>query len=83
MEFELLAKVLSPAEIIRSATTIGARLCRLEGLAGTIAENAYADLLVVDGNPLEDITLLQDDGAHMPLIMANGRVVKNGLDRTL
>ncbi|WEJ57389.1 amidohydrolase family protein [Devosia sp. FJ2-5-3] len=79
MEFELLAKVLSPAEIIRSATTIGARLCQLEGLAGTIAENAYADLLVIDGNPLEDITLLQDDGAHMSLIMANGKVVKHAL----
>jgi imidazolonepropionase-like amidohydrolase len=77
MEFDLLAKVLSPAEIIRSATTIGARLCQLEGQAGIIAENAYADLLVIDGNPLEDITLLQDDGAHMSLIMANGKVVKH------
>lgn len=77
MEFELLAKVLTPAEIIRSATVIGARLCQMEGLAGTIAENAYADMIVVDGNPLEDITLLQDDGAHMPLIMANGKLVKN------
>jgi imidazolonepropionase-like amidohydrolase len=77
MEFELLANVLTPAEIIRSATVIGARLCQMEGLAGTIAENAYADMIVVDGNPLEDITLLQDDGAHMPLIMANGKLVKN------
>ena len=76
MEFELLAKVLTPAEIIRSATTIGARLCRLEGQIGVIAPGAFADLLVVDGDPLSDITLLQDDGAHIPVIMANGRFVK-------
>ncbi|KKB80918.1 peptidase M38 [Devosia soli] len=79
MEFELLAKVLTPHEIIQSATVVGARLCRLEGQVGVIAEGAFADLLVVDGNPLSDISLLQGDGAYMPLIMANGRVVKNVL----
>lgn len=79
MEFELLAKVLTPAEIIRSATVIGARLCQLEGQAGVIAPGAFADLLVVDGDPLTDITRLQDDGTHMPVIMANGRLVKSQL----
>lgn len=79
MEFELLAKVLTPKQIIQSATIIGARLCRLEGQVGVIAPDAFADLLVVDGNPLEDIGLLQDDGAHMPLIMANGQLVKYAL----
>lgn len=79
MEFELLAKVLTPAEIIRSATVIGARLCRLEGQVGVVAAGAFADLLVVDGDPLADIALLQGDGAHMPAIMANGRLVKSTL----
>jgi imidazolonepropionase-like amidohydrolase len=77
MEFEILARVLTPAEIIRSATTIGAKLCRLEGKAGVIAAGASADLLVVDGDPLSDIGLLQGDGAHMPSIMARGRFAKN------
>jgi imidazolonepropionase-like amidohydrolase len=80
MEFELLAKVLTPQEIIRSATVIGAKLCRLEGQVGVIAEGAFADLLVIDGDPLSDISLLQDDGGHMPIIMANGRIVKNALN---
>jgi imidazolonepropionase-like amidohydrolase len=80
MEFEILAKVLSPAEIIRSATTIGARLCRLEGQAGVIAAGAFADLLVVDGNPLEDITVLQGDGARMDAIMTRGALAKNRLN---
>ncbi|WIJ25116.1 metal-dependent hydrolase family protein [Devosia sp. RR2S18] len=79
MEFELLAKVLTPAEIIRSATTIGARLCRLEGVAGVVAAGASADILVVDGNPLEDISQLQGDGARMAAIMARGHFAKNRL----
>lgn len=79
MEFELLAKVLSPAEIIRSATTIGAKLCRLEGEAGEIVKGASADMIVVDGDPLSDISLLGDDGAHMALIMARGRLHKSNL----
>ena len=77
MEFELLAKVLTPAEIIRSATVVGAELCRMKGEVGTIARGAHADLLVVDGDPLSDITLLQGDGAHMPLIMRGGTVFKD------
>ncbi|MFD1942548.1 metal-dependent hydrolase family protein [Paradevosia shaoguanensis] len=80
MEFELLAKVLTPAEIIRSATIIGAQLCQMEGKIGVIAEGAHADLVVVDGNPLEDITRLMSDGAHLPLIMRGGQVFKNTLN---
>jgi imidazolonepropionase-like amidohydrolase len=79
MEFELLARVLPPAEIVRSATLIGARLCDLEGKVGTIAPGAFADMLVVDGNPYEDIELLAHDGKHMAAILRNGRFVKNTL----
>lgn len=79
MEFELLAKVLTPAEILRSATTVGARLCRMEGEIGTIRPGARADLIVVDGDPSADIGVLMDDGAHVPVIMRDGRVFKNTL----
>ena len=67
------------AEIIRSATTIGAKLCRLEGEAGEISKGASADMIIVDGDPLSDISLLGDDGAHMALIMARGRLHKSTL----
>lgn len=80
MEFELLAKVLTPAEIIRSATLIGAELCGLADEIGTIEPGKAADLIVVDGNPLEDILSLGGDGARMPAIMARGRFVKNQLN---
>jgi imidazolonepropionase-like amidohydrolase len=79
MEFEILARVLKPAEIIASATTVGARLCRMEGKIGTIAPGAFADLIVVDGDPLADIALLGSDGAHMSAIMARGIFRKNEL----
>lgn len=79
MEFELLAKVLTPAEIIRSATVVGAALCRMNGEVGIIAKGAHADLVVVDGDPLSDITLLMEDGAHLPLIMRGGIAFKNTL----
>lgn len=64
--------MLTPAEIIRSATVVGAELCQMTGQIGTIAKGAFADLVVVDGDPPADIALLQGDGAHMPVIMAGG-----------
>jgi len=44
-----------------------------------IAPGALADLLVVDGNPLKDLGVLQDQGARLPLIMQAGRFHKNQL----
>jgi imidazolonepropionase-like amidohydrolase len=71
--------VLSPAEIIRSATVIGAEVVRMDGRLGRVAEGHLADLLVVDGDPLSDLGLLQDQGKHMALIMKDGVTVKDGL----
>jgi len=79
-EFTLRARVLSPAEIIRSATTIGARVVRMEGKLGCLKVGAFADLLVVDGNPLKDLALLGDQGKHLSLIMKAGHFYKNRLN---
>jgi imidazolonepropionase-like amidohydrolase len=78
-EFLLRAEVLKSADIIRSATLIGAEVVRQEGELGIIAPGAIADLLVVDGNPLDDLKLLMDQGACMPAIMKDGAFVKNTL----
>ncbi len=78
-EFLIRAEALSPAEIIRSATIVNARLLQREGELGIVAPGAYADLLVVDGNPLKDIGLLTEQGAHLPVIMKGGRFHKNML----
>ena len=78
-EFTLRAQVLSPAEIIRSATTIGAQVTRMEGKLGCLKAGAFADLLVVDGDPLKNLKLLTDQGRHLSVIMKGGRFHKNRL----
>jgi imidazolonepropionase-like amidohydrolase len=78
-EFTLRREVFTPLEILRQATSITAELMMMQGRIGCIAPDAYADLLVVDGDPLEDISLLAADGAKLRLIMRGGELVKNEL----
>ena len=78
-EFTLRAQVLSPAEIIRSATTIGAQIVRMEGKLGCLKPGAFADLLVVDGDPLKNLKLFAGEGQHLSVIMKAGRFHKNRL----
>ena len=80
LEFSLRAEVLSPFEVIRSATTVNAELLNRSGELGVIAPGALADLLVVDGNPLTDLTFLQEQGKHLLLIMKGGQLYKNTLE---
>ena len=46
----------------------------MEGKLGVIAPGACADMLVVDGNPLRDVSCLLGQGEHIPLVMQNGKV---------
>ncbi len=71
-EFLLRREVLSNLEIIRSATTTGAQITRMEGKLGTLRPGAFADLLVLDGDPLKDLAVFQDQGAHIAAIMKGG-----------
>ncbi len=75
-EFVIRGRVLPAVEVIASATHIAARLLRMEGKIGAVSPGAYADLIVVDGNPLEDLTLLTHQGAYMPMIMKAGFFIK-------
>ena len=52
-----------------------------DGPLGVIKEGAYADLILVDGNPVEDIKLLEDYENNMKLIMKDGKIYKNTLDK--
>ena len=80
MEFEIRARVLPVHEILFSATTLAARLCMMEGEIGVLAPGAKADLLVVEGDPLKDISVLANGGAAMRAIMRDGRFFKNELN---
>jgi imidazolonepropionase-like amidohydrolase len=78
-EFLIRAEVMKPQEIIRSATLVNAEIVRQSGKLGELVAGAYADLLVVDGDPYHDLGVLQDDGARIPAIMKGGRFFKNAL----
>ncbi len=75
-EFTLRREVFSPLELLRQATSINAEMMMLEGKIGCVKAGAYADLLVVDGDPLKDIGLLAKDGRKLTTIVRAGEVVK-------
>jgi imidazolonepropionase-like amidohydrolase len=78
-EFLIRAQAMPPHEVIRSATLVNAQIVRRAGELGELVPGAFADLLVVDGDPYRDLGVLQDDGAHIPAIMKAGRWYKNAL----
>jgi imidazolonepropionase-like amidohydrolase len=78
-EFVIRAEVQPPADLIRAATTTAAQLLRLAGEVGVVAPGALADLLVIEGNPLEDIRVLTTPDRTLKLIMKAGQVYKNEL----
>ena len=78
-EFAIRGEVMPAIDVIRSATLIGAEVVRQEGKLGTIAPGAFADLLVVDGDPLKNLGLFKDGGPHLSAIMKAGKFHKNAL----
>jgi imidazolonepropionase-like amidohydrolase len=89
LEFKARAKYFTGLEILKQATSTNADILAmsgpmmnpyLEGPLGVIKEGAYADMLIVDGNPLEDILLLVEPEKNLKLIMKDGKVYKNTLN---
>ena len=78
-EFIFRAEVLKPLEIIRQATIVGAEILRQEGKLGIVEPGAYADLIVVDGDPVKKLELFLEQGRHIPMIMKAGKFHKNAL----
>ena len=75
-----------PAEALSMATSTNGELLQLSGLRnpysgtlGVVQEKALADLLLVEGNPLENINLIADPAKNFRVIMKDGRVYKNTL----
>lgn len=87
IELVVRTEVWSPYEVLLQATSINAELMALSGALnpytdgplGVITAGAYADILLVDGNPLEDITILRDYESNIGLIMKDGVIYKNTL----
>ncbi|MER3525114.1 MAG: hypothetical protein C4326_13970 [Ignavibacteria bacterium] len=64
---------MTPMQAIKSATTVAAELLEMKGKIGQISAGAYADIIAVKGNPLDDITLLQ----RVAFVMKDGQVYKH------
>ncbi len=75
LELELLVELgMTPMEAIVSATRTAAEVCQVEEQVGTLEPTKQADLLVVNGNPLQDITLLQDRN-RLNMVFKNGQQI--------
>ena len=77
-EFELRARVLNPLDILRSACSVNAELLGQSGKLGCVQPGAHADLLLIDGDPIGDISLLAKPD-RMPVIMKEGAFHKLAL----
>ncbi len=75
-EFTIRREVFTPLELLRQATSNNAELMMMKGKIGCVAPGAFADLLVVDGDPLKDIGLLAADGRKLTTIVRGAEVVK-------
>ncbi|PCE66766.1 imidazolonepropionase [Sediminicola luteus] len=82
-EFALRTQWFEPIDILRQATSNSARLLALSGprnpygKIGLIQEGAMADILLINGNPLQDIKILTKPQENLLLIMKDGKVYKN------
>jgi len=74
-EFAYRGEVHAPLEVLRSATSVNAEILREEGNLGCIAPSAHADLLVLEGDPMKDLSLFGDTG-NIPIIMKAGEFVR-------
>lgn len=85
-EFTLRAAHFTPAEVLRQATSEGYQVIAMcgplnrYGRFGVIEEGALADLLLIDGDPLKDISILEKPETSLTLIMKDGKLFKNTLD---
>ncbi len=77
-EFRLRAQVETPFQILESATSVNAEILGMEGKLGEITPGAFADFIVVDGNPLEDISLLFVESTAITQIYKAGQAFGPG-----
>lgn len=79
-EFLLRAPAMPAVEVLQGATSVAARLLRLEGKVGAVVPGAWADLLIVDGDPTTDPAVLAAPERNLRFIMKSGRIHRDRLD---
>ncbi|TPX14576.1 uncharacterized protein E0L32_005268 [Thyridium curvatum] len=76
-EFALRSKVLSPLAVLQSATINPAKMLRHETELGQLKEGFAADILVLNKNPLDDVTIFDSPEENVLMIMKQGRIYKS------
>lgn len=79
-EFTVRARALPSSEILKHATINAAKMLKMERQIGEIVSGAFSDLIILDKNPLEDITILDKGGAHVKAVIKGGYVFKSELN---
>jgi imidazolonepropionase-like amidohydrolase len=88
-EFEMRSKFFTPLEMLKQATSTNAELLRFSNSRdpyraaplGVVKEGAWADMLIYDGNPLENIDFVTKPEEHLKVIIKGGKVYKNELGK--
>jgi imidazolonepropionase-like amidohydrolase len=76
-EFDLRLASMTPVEALQSATFVAAQLMQQEGQIGQLVKGAWADLLVVEGDPTASLTMLAEPVDGVRMVMKGGRVVRS------
>jgi len=79
-ELFLRGQVQPPVDVLRSATSINAEIIQQAGKLGQVSPGALADLILIDGDPLNDISVFIDSKESVRLVMIGGRVRRNRVE---
>jgi len=78
-ELLLRGQVQSAIDVLRSATSINAEIVQMKGELGVVKPGALADIIVVDGDPLTDLSLFERAEENIAMVMKGGRIVRSSL----
>jgi imidazolonepropionase-like amidohydrolase len=79
MEFKLRGEVQAPIEVLRSATSINAELLQLPDKIGCVKAGAFADLIILNFDPMKNLSPFSQPEQNIQLVMKNGDIVRTEL----
>ena len=82
-EFAIKGEVMTPMETIVAATRTNAELLNVSENLGTIEPGKLADMIAVDGNPLKNLSLFEQGLKTVVMVMKDGQIMKNLLNRRI